>query len=52
MPLSDPGDDDERLPDDVLGRPEEPRRVLGPAAEGVRTEGAVVLARLRHLLRG
>jgi hypothetical protein len=38
----DPDNDDDRLADDVLRRPEKPRRILGVLAEGVLSEGAVV----------
>jgi hypothetical protein len=38
----DPEQHDDRLPDDVLRCPEEPRHPLGNAAEGVRAERAVV----------
>jgi hypothetical protein len=41
----DPGDDREGLADDVLRRPEEAGRALGPAAERVLAEGSVVLGR-------
>src|SRR5919204_439713 len=39
----DPGDDDDRLADDVLRRAEEACRLLRRTAEGVLAEGAVVL---------
>jgi hypothetical protein len=39
----DPDDDRDGLADDVLRRAEEARRTLGPPAERVLTEGAVVL---------
>jgi hypothetical protein len=48
----DPRDDDERLPEDVLRRPEEAGRALGSAPECIWAEGAVVLVRLRHLPPG
>src|SRR5437667_201149 len=38
----DPGDDDERLPDNVSRRSEEARRAFCPPTEGICTEGAVV----------
>ena len=47
----DPEDDRDRLPDDVLRRPEEPRRPLCPLAEPVGSERPVGLGGHAHSTR-